>query len=479
MADLQSEEFFPNPSTRSELDLAAFFAAPEASSPPTSSPSTSSAFQTPAAEPVVATIITEPATTTATVAPIPVSPSRFTFFSRVTKSFPAINTLSGRATEFYNSVKNLSPTIKTGLDTVESTLDKQLAAHEDILVKVDAFGTRQFEKVEELVHSHPLETLKPSALTQTLTDRVVAPASSALSQKLDVALAYTERKVDAIVGPEPAAEYAATTDAATTVQPTHSERLKTITSRVSNHVKSTVVTSLNNNTIRIRSAQQVKQLKANSVDLIKYFHEQIAVVSPSSVKAKLQEESGRQLERGLTAYNTASNVVKQGADRASARVAAARERANATMSRLVSQNLKAVSLSEKLQPYLLYANTLIPSVRSFLAAKLASVTQKKTKSESENPETEAELADPFRTIGDKIAHAEFKINTHTDGSNSLEISVPLPSVTQLKFLLSQHTLKLAVERMLELIAKPHLLTRQKPVAQVPAHSDSDSNDERE
>jgi hypothetical protein len=458
MADLFDEDFFPNPASKSELDLLANDETNFVEASLISTTTTDASTFTPTQEPTVVllsrtTVITPTQeeeltavllSSTTVITPTPLeqttsSPSRFSFFSRVSKTFPVVTTLSGRAAEIYNNVKNLNPTLKSSLNSAESTLDGKLRAYEDLLVKVDAFGTRQFDKVEELAQTHSLEALKPSSLSQIFADKLVAPASTVLSQKIDKALTFTERAVNSYV---PNSSDDAIPEEKNTTENTAAApvtRVKALATRVSSHVKNTVAANLQNSAnIRVRSAQQVEQLKTHSVDLIKYFNEQIAV-QPTKLVHKLQEESGKKLEKGLEVYSTVTDAVKRETNQVKKRLSVARNQAQATVSRLISENLSAISVSQKLQPYLLYVDNFLPSFLS-LATRYSS--------SSTAPSGEATT-----TVEEKIVNAEAESTQHVNIS-PLGIALPLPSVTQLKSLLSQRTLKTSVERMLELIAKP-------------------------
>lgn len=384
----------------------------------------------------------------ATIA-LPQSPSKFSsvFLQRVTKSFPTISLFSDKAKNIYNSVKELNPTLKNGLETAENKLDEKVSVYHDVLVKVDTFGVRQLDKVEELVQSKPLETLKSVNKEKVLTcvnekivapasnaisQRIVTPASSMISEKINKALTITERTVDNYVSLE------RSEDEAKNQELRAATRVKNITSKVSKHVKNRVLTNLQHATIRLRPQEKVEELKAHSVDLIKYFNENIAS-QPKNFVATVQKKSAEKKEAIVTNSRKALDSAKTKATDVKKQVTARISKEYLAISQLVFANSHVIRLSERLSPYLLYASAFIPSLNV----------------EYPTPQDQAETnhSNALASVEEKLHHIELKVNKHDDGSSSYEIFVPLPSYSQVRLLLSQQTLKLAVERMLELIAK--------------------------
>eukprot|EP01102_Stenamoeba_stenopodia_P006749 TRINITY_DN1880_c0_g1_i1.p1 TRINITY_DN1880_c0_g1~~TRINITY_DN1880_c0_g1_i1.p1 ORF type:complete len:421 (+),score=126.05 TRINITY_DN1880_c0_g1_i1:244-1506(+) len=396
------------------------------------------------------------------------STSKFSsvFLQRVTKSFPTISVFSDKAKNIYNSVKELNPVIKTSLETAESKLDEKVSVYRDVLVKVDSFGVRQLDKVEELAQHNPLDSLKAvnkeqvfstvntvisekivAPTTTIISQRIVTPASSLISNKINQALTVTERTVNNYVHEEPTQSES---------ELNASVRVKNLTTKVSKHVKNRVLTNLQNANLRLRPQQKVEELKAHSVDLIKYFNENIATQSKSFV-VTVQKKSAEKKEAVVNNGRKAVDTVKTTANNVKKQVTTRISRDFLTLSNLVFENINTIRLSERLTPYLLYASSFVTRIRP---------------TNNENAKTTPDHAQALASVEQKLHHVELKINKHADGSSSFEIFVPLPSYSQIRLLISQQTLKLAVERMLELIAKAqHNLSTKKSTVVVEDVSD--------
>jgi len=386
------------------------------------------------------------------------APSKFSslFLQRVTKSFPTISVFSDKAKNIYNSVKEFNPVLKNGLETAESKIDEKVSTYHDVLVKVDSFGVRQLDKVEELVQSKPLENLKAvnkekvlscvnnviserivAPATNVISQRIVTPASTIISDKINQALTITERTVDNYVAVEKSETETKNEElrAAT--------RVKNITSKVSKHVKNRVLTNLQHATIRLRPTEKVEELKAHTVDLIKYFNENIAT-QPKNLISTIKKKSAEKKEVVVNSSRKALDSVKTKASEVNKQITARISKNYLAISNVVFTNIHTIRLSERLSPYLLYASAFIPT----LTVEYPSAQDK----------AETNHSQALASVEEKLHHIEVKANKH-----AFEIIVPLPSYSQVRLLLSQQTLKLAVERMLELIAKAqqHVVAKKK------------------
>jgi len=288
------------------------------------------------------------------------------FFARVTKTFPTVGIISDKAAFIYNNVKESNRLLKNGLETAENKIN----TYHHLLEKVDDFGVRQLQKVEDIAQSKPINAIKNSAvLSQAksiLSNKIITPTRSVLSNQLDHAITLSEQTVDKYVEKEVVEDNNNNNNAPI---PSKAIRAQQLTIRVSKHLKNKALNAIKNSSLKIRTEQQIEQFKVHSVDLIKYYRDNI-VEKRNVLVGKAKESAANQVTK---ARERASQVIKAVEHKYSEAKAATQEKIDNTKKRVrdraslayenITENHYFASFTRTMFPYASLAYSYIPNFR--------------------------------------------------------------------------------------------------------------------